>query len=79
MKSIERGKREIKRFIKIQIIVTVIIITTCGIIYGINTGKWSTALLTAITLLAFALLFAPLTYTAAMNRLEKFSDSMFSH
>ncbi len=39
MNSIEQGKREIKKFIKIQIIVTVTTITAGGIIYGINTGN----------------------------------------
>ncbi len=77
MKSIERGKREIERFIKIQIIVNVAIITAGCIIYGVNTEKWSTALLVAITLLAFASILVLLTYTVAMNRLEKISGNMF--
>lgn len=78
MKTMEQEKRGIKRIISIQFISPALIITVGGIIYGINTGRWFSAIGTAITLLAFISPFAPLTYMAALNRLEKYSDSQSS-
>jgi hypothetical protein len=75
MKTIEEEKRGIKRIIKIQVAVMAIIITSGGMMYGINTGKWLTALMTALTLQSIMLLFAPMTYMAAMNRLEEYTDT----
>jgi uncharacterized membrane protein len=74
MNEIEVEKRGIKRVIKIQIIVLTIIITVGGISYGIETGNWSAAFVTAIILQSIALLFGPMTYAVAVNRLVKFSD-----
>lgn len=78
MKTKQQEKRGIKRIIKIQLTVIAIIITTGGIIHGINTGNWSDVLVTAIILLAITSLFGLLTYMAAMNRLGSYSDSIFS-
>jgi hypothetical protein len=73
MKTIEEEKRGIRQIIKIQIVVMAIIIMVGGIVYGMNTGKWPAAFMMAITLFAFTLIFAQLTFMAAMNRLERFS------
>lgn len=78
MKTIEQEKKGIKCIISIQFISLTLIITAGGIIYGINTEKWFSAFGTAITLLAFISPFVPLTYMAAMNRLEKYSDCQSS-
>jgi len=77
MNTIEEEKRGFKRIIKIQLVVMAIIITAGGVAYGINTGKWSTAFMTAITLQSIMLLIAPLTYMVAVNRLEKYSDRTY--
>ncbi len=74
MKPIEQEKRGIKRIIRMQFISLALIITAGGIIYGINTGKWSSAFGTTITFLALISPFVPLTYMAGLNRLEKYSD-----
>jgi hypothetical protein len=78
METREQEKRGIKRIIWIQCIAIALIITAGGIIYGINSGKWLSAFGMAIMLLAFISPFAPLTYMAAMNRLEKIPDSQTS-
>jgi len=51
MQKLEKEKREIKFIIKIQFIILAIIITAGGIIYGIDTGKWSNVFETVIALL----------------------------
>jgi uncharacterized membrane protein len=73
MSTIEE-KRDFRRIIKIQVVVMEIIIAVGGIMYGINTGKWSTAFMTAIKLQSIMLLYAPMAYMAAVDRLEKYSD-----
>ena len=75
MKTIEREKEEIKRIIRIQFIAIALIISAGGIIFGINTERWSSAFGAVLILLAFISPFAPLTYMAAINRLDKYSDS----
>jgi hypothetical protein len=75
MKTLEREKEGIKRIIRIQFFTIALIILAGGIIFGINTERWASAFGTVILLLAFISPFAPLTYMAAVNRLNKYSDS----